>query len=241
MGKVRRNNEDNFFFDNKCLELENSGLRNPVSMEEPLKSGLCLAVLDGMGGENFGEQASYAAVRKLQEIQRKKADFFVSEKKYLNQLVFQLNDAVVRAKKELRTEHMGTTFTALYFTAKTVYVCNVGDSRAYRMRAGEFLQLSEDHVSQYVQSEGRKPPLTQYLGIDPEEMLLEPHIAKGDLRKGDRYLLCSDGLTDMLTNLEIAAILMENEDPESCVRSLIQAALDRGGRDNITAIVCRLL
>jgi len=241
IGKIRKNNEDNFYFAGRCLESENSGLRNPVCYDEPLKHGFCVAVFDGMGGENFGEIASYTAARQMQQTERTFADFFVLEKKYLQRLTMQLNTAVVNAAKELCTERMGTTLVALYYTSRHVYVCNVGDSRAYRLRDGEFLQISQDHVEARPRGKSKKAPLTQHLGIDPEDMLIEPYIAKGDLKRGDQYLLCSDGLTDMLTNFEISDIMLNSEDAESCVQALIQAALEHGGRDNITAIVCRLL
>lgn len=240
IGKIRSNNEDNFYFDGKCLEVENNGLKHPACLEETLKNGLCLAVFDGMGGENFGEYASYAAARELQQIERKLADYLIPEKKYLNRIASQLNDAVVATAKELGTNRMGSTMVALYFTSRYAYVCNIGDSRAYRLRAGEFLQISQDHIESRPGREGKKAPLSQHLGIDPEDMLIEPYIAKGELQRGDWYLLCSDGLTDMLTNFEIADIMLKNEEAESCVSALVQAALEHGGRDNITVIVCRI-
>jgi len=240
IGKVRKNNEDNFYFDGKCLEVENDGLKNPVSLDAPLKHGLCLAVFDGMGGENFGELASFAAARELQQVERKIADYFVPERQYLNRIAMQMNDAVVNAAKEQKTDRMGSTMVALYFTARCVYVCNLGDSRAYRFRDGEFLQISKDHVESRPSTSMKKAALTQHLGIDSEEMLIEPYIAKGELKRGDQYLLCSDGLTDMLTNFEIADILQANSEPEDCVQKLIHEAMERGGRDNITVIVCRI-
>ena len=240
MGKVRKNNEDNFYFDGKCLESDNEGLKNPVYLEEPVKRGLSYAIFDGMGGENYGEIASYTAARKMQQIERTLADFFIPERKYLTRLVMQLNDAVVQAKKELQTSRMGTTMVSLYFSGRYVYVCNIGDSRAYRLREGEFLQLSEDHIEQRPGRDHKKAPLTQHLGIDPEDMIIEPYIAKGVLRSGDIYLLCSDGLTDMLSNLEISCLLHDCPDVEESAIQLIQAALDKGGRDNITVIVCKI-
>ena len=240
-GKVRKNNEDNFYYYGKCLEANNNGLKNPVSFEECLKRGILLAVFDGMGGENFGEVASYAAARQLQQTERVFSDFFIPEKQYLERLTEQLNIAVVNAKKEMLTERMGSTMVSLYFAGKYVYVCNVGDSRAYRLRDGEFLQLSVDHIEKRPGREGKKAPLTQHLGIEPEYLQIEPFIAKGKVERGDRYLLCSDGLTDMLTNFEICDIMLQSEDVESCVNNLIHAALEHGGRDNITAIVCRLI
>ena len=240
VGKIRKNNEDNFFFDGKCLEEVNMGLKNPVILEDTLKTGTCIAVFDGMGGENFGELASYAAARQMQMTQRSLADFFVSEKKYLLRLTNQLHEAVLAEQKKMQTEHMGTTMVALYFSGRYVYVCNVGDSRAYRLRDGEFLQLSQDHVEKRPGREHTKAPLTQHLGFGGGEIELEPHIAKGEVKAGDTYLLCSDGLSDMLTNFEITDILLTHPDPEDCVKTLIRAACEHGGRDNITAIVCKL-
>lgn len=240
-GKIRKNNEDNFYFDGKCLEMDNNGLKHPVYIEDNLKSGLSFAVFDGMGGENFGEHASYAAARQMQMTERTLADFFIPEKKYLERLTEQLNEAVVKSQKEMCTERMGSTMVSLYFSGRFVYVCNIGDSRAYRLRDGEFLQISVDHVEKRPGKENKKAPLTQYLGFGSEEIQIEPYIAKGELKKGDMYLLCSDGLTDMLPNFEISDIMLNSEEAESCVQDLIQSALEHGGRDNITAIVCRLI
>lgn len=240
IGKIRRNNEDNFYFDGRCLEEINSGLKHPVSMERTLDKELCVAIFDGMGGERFGEVASYAAADCMKNTTRKLSDFFISEKKYLNDMCRTLNQAVIDKKREYCTEHMGTTMVAMYFSHGYVYVCNLGDSRAYRLRDGVFQQLSVDHVLQDERLGSRKAPLTQHLGIEPEEYRLEPYIAKGELKTGDQYLLCSDGLTDMLSNLEIAKILSGFENTEDCVKKLIEAALDKGGRDNVTVILCRI-
>ena len=238
-GKVRKNNEDNFYFDGKCLDLINEGLKHPAYLEEPMKRGLCYAVFDGMGGENFGEIASYTAARKIQ-LEHSLSDFLVPKKKYLTKLVMQLNDAVVQSKKELYTDRMGTTMVSLYFSGRYVYICNIGDSRAYRMRDGEFIQLSVDHVMQLPGKKRGKAPLTQHLGIDPEDMIIEPYITKGLIQNGDIYLLCSDGLTDMLSDLEISCLLHDYPNSGECASQLIQVALDKGGRDNVTVIVCRI-
>lgn len=239
-GKRRTNNEDNFCFDGKYLELDNDGLENQISIEKRLKSSLHVAVFDGMGGENFGEVASYTAAREMQQTSRKITDFFISEEKYLEKLTQRLNDAVVRTQKEMLTDKMGTTMVSLYFSGRQVYVCNVGDSRAYRLRDGEFVQLSADHVEKRPGREQRKAPLTQYLGFGSEDIMLKPHIARYELKKDDMYILCSDGLTDMLTEFEISDIMLDCENVEACVKTLLQAALEHGGRDNTTVIVCKL-
>lgn len=239
-GKLRGKNEDNFYFDGKCLELQNEGLRNPACYEDTLSRRTCMAIFDGMGGENFGDIAAFSAARKLVQTERTLTDYFIPEKQYLKRLAQQLNAAVVETKNKCGTDRMGSTMVALYFSGKHVYACNLGDSRAYRLRSGEFLQISCDHNETRPLPLGRKAPLTQYLGIDPDEMLIEPYIAKGTVCPGDQYLLCSDGLTDMLTNFEISDIMLTSEDMEICVSRLIQAALEHGGRDNITVIACRI-
>lgn len=239
-GKIRRNNQDNFYFNGKCLEVENDGLRHPALMNRLLDEKLLLAIFDGMGGENFGEEASFAAARTLLETERELSDYFISEKKYLKRIAAKLNDAVVSRAGELLTNRMGSTMVSLYFTPRTIYVCNLGDSRAYRLRCGEFMQISRDHIDSEPRRPGGKPPLTQHLGIDPEDMIIEPYISKGELKADDQYLICSDGLTDMLTNFEISEIMIEAEDVESCVSELISSALEHGGKDNVTAIVCKI-
>ncbi len=239
-GKIRKNNEDNFFFDGRCLVADNTGLKHPVSMTRTLRREICVAVFDGMGGENFGEYAAFTAAECMRETAQKLKSYFISERKLLNDICMQINNAVIAKRKEFCTEHMGSTMVALCFSNHYVYACNLGDSRAYRLRNGELLQLSKDHVEKNMTPQGKKAPLTQHLGIDPEEYMIEPHIAKGELKRDDQYLLCSDGLTDMLTNLEIDQIMSEAFSAEECVQNLVDAALEKGGKDNVTAIVCRI-
>ena len=130
------------------------------------------------------------------------------------------------------------------FHAGQVWICNLGDSRGYLLRGGKLLQISQDHTDAAFMQEngitGRKPYLTQYLGIDPDEMMIEPYIKSYYLQEGDTFLICSDGVTDMVEEQEICRILAHNEDVGDCVDLLIQAALDGGGKDNITAIVVRM-
>ena len=240
-GKIRKNNEDNFFFDGRCLEADNNGLKHPVTITKTLRRELCVAIFDGMGGENFGEIAAFTAADCMQNTTRKLKDYFIPERKFLNGMCLKINDAVVAKQQELCTERMGSTMVALYFSHGYVYVCNLGDSRAYRLRDGEFLQLSEDHVEKREGQPRKKARLTQHLGIDPEDFLIEPYISKGELERGEQYLLCSDGLTDMLTSFEIEEILRNTATAEECAQKLVDAALDKGGRDNVTVIICRIL
>ena len=240
-GNLRGNNEDNFWFAGEYLDAEHGTIPKTISTRCWGSNGWSAAVFDGMGGENFGEMASCAAAKALAELditeqvrQQRITDAF----QYAAEV---MNRAVLEAQEKMKTSRMGTTMVSISFFRGRAYICNLGDSRAYWLRSGILTQLSKDHVASLPVRTGRKQPLTQYLGIDPEEMLLEPSITQQVCRRGDTFLLCSDGLTDMLTDSEITEILSKCHDPGACVESLISAALEHGGRDNITVIVCRIM
>ena len=239
-GRVRKNNEDNFYFDGKRMEAENNGLPNPLVMTKNLNQGVCVAVFDGMGGENFGEFASFAAADCMQAMMLKLQSSLPPDRNALNKMCLAVNDAVVARQRELCTERMGSTLVGFYFSHSSVYAYNLGDSRAYRLRGGQIVQLSEDHVERREGKSTRKAPLTQHLGIDPEEYLIEPYIVKDQLQAGDQFLLCSDGLTDMLDDGEIAAIMTQAPSAEIGAKMLVNTALEHGGRDNVTVILCRI-
>ena len=244
IGKRRTNNEDNFIFDNQILPKENRGLKAVVKTRQELKRELVYGVFDGMGGESYGEEASFLAAAIAKNSKKRLADFIYSPRQYLRDLIRQMNDAVCKRSEELGNGRMGSTAVLLYLNERYVYICNVGDSRAFRLYGNGLEQISQDHTDEaFLVQQGitrRKPSLTQHLGIWPEEMLLEPYVAKGELEAGDQYLLCSDGLTDMVSSADICAIMKEAPDAAICVDWLIEAALKAGGHDNVTAIVVRL-
>lgn len=148
---------------------------------------------------------------------------------------------------------MGTTLTALYLDQGKAICCNVGDSRCYFMRAGALRQLSADHTeAQQMVNMGILSPeqarkskswhkLTQHLGIFPEEFVIEPHFGPPlVLKSGDVFLLCSDGLTDMAADEQIAEILNTGKNAEQTADALVKLALSQGGRDNVTALVLKV-
>ncbi len=240
IGKVRKNNEDNFYFGGRCLTRENEGLENVIVCRQWLRRGTCMAVFDGMGGEQFGEYASYLAAEELKKSKPTWNERFLQPKEYLQKIALQLDAAVVGLQEEFCTRHMGTTLAGLWFFGRDAYICNLGDSRVYRLRDGVLEQLTVDHVEKRTLRPGRKAPLTQHLGAGSEEIQVEPHISISRVKRGDKYMLCSDGLTDMLSDDEIRDILLNSKTVRCCVETLIHRALAQGGRDNITVIVCRL-
>lgn len=243
-GRVRANNEDNFYFDGSILPQENTGQRPPLAFSGRRDGDICLAVFDGMGGCEHGEAASYAAAEGLcglLPVGRGGAGV----EEYLERLTVGLNRAVFDKKTALGASSMGAAQAMLYFHGGRAYACNVGDSRIFGLRGGRLLQISQDHTDGGYMRErgitGRRPRLTQYLGMDPAAVRLEPYITWAALRPGDVYLVCSDGLTDMVGPEGIRRALSQDGGASACVERLIGAALEGGGRDNVTAIVARIL
>lgn len=243
VGRVRGNNEDNFCFNGSCFDQRLVSLAEPLVLKCEL-DGVLLSIFDGMGGGDYGEEASAAAARRMRQLLARR-EKTAQPIPFLEDASRQANLAVCAKQHELDTRRMGSTMAALYFSGNAVYACNVGDSRIFGLRQGTMLRISRDHTDEQFMKEqgitGRKPRLTQYLGMDPEQVQLEPHIVKGQLLPGDRYLICSDGLTDMLTEQEIQNILCQNENLSAAVHALIEAALEQGGQDNVTVALCRII
>ena len=240
-GKIRKNNEDNLYFHNQLLPVVHRGTGTILRFQTALRRRLCMAVFDGMGGENFGEDASYVAAVRLKQQCRNWSARFKTNEEFIPECIESINEAVVKTKKERGTDRMGTTLVMASFDKESVWIGSLGDSRAYRLRGKVLEKLTVDHVSRQPEGSKRKAPLTQYLGIDPDELLIEPHIVQIKLKDGDRFLLCSDGVTDMLTEDEISTLMLQYVDPDSCAQALVDAANSHGGRDNITVIVCTII
>jgi protein phosphatase len=244
------------------LESENEGLEEPV--RDSSANNPAFAVFDGMGGEQRGEMAAYLAARAFDSV-CDEASRQCNIKQFLLNVCVKMNQSICAFAKENRVSRTGTTVAALVFGEKEVFLCNVGDSRIYQYRRKKLAQISHDHVepspdkhrpsehaehaehaspSEHAErspaKHRKKSPLTQHLGIVETEFLLEPYIAKGDCRIGDKYLICSDGLTDMVAEKEIATAFSTHHDLGVCAGELLRQALGNGGVDNITLILCEV-
>lgn len=240
-GRVRDNNEDNYYLCGQYREDPNVGHAEAVF--GGAGRHVLVAVADGMGGEDHGEVASLCVVRHL------RPSTIGQVREMAINSVRAANQEICRRIVENDGSRMGSTLAALYIDAGQAVCCNVGDSRVYHMRDGQLTQLSTDHnrAQQMVnigvltpEQAGHHPSrheLTQHLGIFEEEMVIEPAITEAlALQPGDTFLLCSDGLTDMLTDAEIASVLAVGKSPEDEARELIRQALERGGKDNVTVV-----
>jgi protein phosphatase len=222
-GQQRRHNEDAYY------------ARSPV-----------FAVADGMGGAQAGEVASHAAVEAVAAGLPEDG----TPEDRLAAVVRRANEAIFRMSREDDSRAgMGTTMTAVHVGERDIAIAHVGDSRAYRLRGGELSRLTEDHSlveemrrrGQLTAEEADEHPqrsiITRALGPEPDVLVDTRSWAARD---GDVLLLCSDGLTSMIPESQVAEILRESTGLEQAGRALIAAANRAGGRDNITVVLLRL-
>jgi protein phosphatase len=222
VGRVRKMNEDRF--------LVGDGL---------------YAVADGVGGHQAGEVASETSVETLADAFREPTtEGLVAAIKDANEAVWRL------AQDNAEKRGMGTTITALALVQEDgeehLAIVNVGDSRAYLFQNGELVQISEDHSlveelvrkGQLTHEEAQVHPqrsiITRALGMEPE---IEVDYWQLVPYRGDRILLCSDGLTNEVSDDRIASTLRQIRDPQEAARDLVRQAKDHGGNDNITVVV----
>lgn len=237
-GLVRSSNEDNFYFAGHILDRKNNGLEETLRWSG--SPGAVFAVFDGMGGEASGETAAYLAAAALRDAMVRRAT-----ENFLTQVCLQANRDICAYARRNRSPLMGSTAVMLAMDGDSAEVVNLGDSRTFLLRAGRLEQISTDHTDaamlERFGTKGRKPRLTQHLGIPPEEMVIEPARWRGSIYPDDMFLLCSDGLTDMVPIEEITRLSSTSVDAAACANALVATALAGGGRDNVTVIVCRVV
>ncbi|MFK5894844.1 MAG: Stp1/IreP family PP2C-type Ser/Thr phosphatase [Pseudomonadota bacterium] len=249
-GRMRDHNEDHIDAD--------------VSLETTFSTsfGLGIAVLaDGMGGYQAGEIASEIAVSKTMETllsEKESVDLVAIDEKsgyqhtslLLQQATLKANQAIFQ-KAQSRTEYrgMGTTIVAALFYGQALSIAHVGDSRLYRLRGKKLQCLTKDHsVLQelinhgfYTEKQARKSPnrnlVTRALGVN---MDVEVELTEEKTQANDCYLLCSDGLNDMLEDIKIQQILCAYSDLDLVGKKLIEAANASGGEDNISVILIQI-
>ena len=240
IGKIRNNNEDNFWCCGDSLEAQNQGMSHIRSGYMKQSEYPLLAVFDGMGGESCGEMAAFLAAEACGEHFKTAKDGIRNDpEEFLNEICESMNQAICDYGRTNKINSMGTTAALLAFAEDAVYSCNLGDSRIYKSDREKFYQISQDHV--LGRSLFGKAPLTQYLGMEEENLQLEPSISRQEIKIGDRFLLCSDGITDMLSDGEIADILSRDIPVAKTVEILVDRALKKGGRDNITVVLCEMM
>lgn len=220
--------------------------RNEDSLLASEDYGL-FVVADGMGGYRGGEIASQLAVTTIERAFTTKSfdgplhDSIPARASELARAIQMANEAIFeKASGDTQLEGMGTTICAARFSAnkQRLYIGHVGDSRVYLMRSGKLKQMTSDHTMKELGVSGDAAAhLSRAVGVWP---VVPIDIVLGKPRPGDIYLLCSDGLSKMLDDASIEALLAGSADPAVAVETLIRAANERGGKDNVTVIVVRV-
>lgn len=248
-GKVREKNEDNLLFLNRNLPMEHEGTKDILFREETdTEKGALYGVFDGMGGYFNGEEASFIVSEIAKEsIAKIKFDENIKPET-LKEICYIANERICTMMEE-KCIKMGATASMLLFLKEALYLCNIGDSPIYRYRRGKFTPIFKEHTQKvYFKNfvnpedlENRKFPLTQCIGIPPTEFKISPYFIKLDFQQGDMYLICSDGLSDMVKENELTMYLEESNLLEEKILRLLKAALTNGGKDNITIILLEVL
>ena len=193
------------------------------------------AVADGLGGHAAGEVASAAVIESLRAHDAEVPPGELLE--VLGQAVAEANRQVARrAAGDPARRGMGTTLTAILFSGDRAALAHIGDSRAFRLRGGRLRQITEDHtIGKLVwDADFLAPVLARHLDGRPDR---SADLGLRDLRAGDRYLLCSDGLSPVVADRAIRDVLTSAADPAGAVRQLVALAEDAGGPDNVTVVV----
>lgn len=249
-GKIRANNEDNFYFNGIHLNAENRDERNYFS-DNPAGADLIYGVFDGMGGEALGEEASLIVAETVKKYHNRinKHQSANDDNTFLR-VVEEANSRICDKMVETGERRIGTTFAAISIKDDKAKVYNVGDSRVYLFRNNKLKQISVDDTTaqrlinmgvltkEKAKTHEDRHKLTQHLGIYKDEMIVEPHISNEIvIKKGDCFLLCSDGLTDMVEDEKISEIIKKSKNCKIAARKLVEEALANGGRDNVTVVM----
>lgn len=225
------------------------GRRRTSNQDSGATTGRLLIVADGMGGHAHGEVASAMTVSAFTEMEARLPQD-LSDIDLAAAMTEALEDATDRlgrrAVEDPETRGMGTTVVSLVLTGAQLALAHIGDSRIYRLRGDELVQLTHDHTMvQQLVDQGqitveeaahhpRRSVLMRALSTDHAP---EPDLDRIDIVEGDRYLLCSDGVTAVLDDEALLRELGSGAEPDAVVARLIESANDGGGPDNITAIV----
>lgn len=247
-GYRRERNEDNFCF-NRITMSSKGGSYAPCGCNDSNRGrSVLLGVFDGMGGYSAGDRASAisadvaaASVETLRVCEDVGAE--------LETICNKANAAICEAMQNEDIGRMGSTAALLCFRKGRYYLCNIGDSPVFLFRDLMLTEISHEHTEKerYIQIHGeenlpknKKYRLTQHLGIYPEEMEIEPYTHSDELRRGDKFILCSDGLTDMVSNEDILKVISKDVSTMCIAKELLERALANGGKDNITIIVAQV-
>ena len=247
-GCARENNEDNFFFDGDVLT-DSEVNDGAVICEQLTRPFHLFAICDGMGGLQGGERASAICVESMGALNMSLPA--ASIQRAIDAYADDACRRVYQDSLEIGEDgREGSTLAMIYMAGGKGYVGNVGDSRVYLLRMGKLFQLSTDHSpvfrmmqkGQITREQMRKHPQGNVIGAfigmseDRKPKPYAAHYAVG-LCAGDRFMLCSDGLSDLISHDELQRRMAETKDPKAAASQLVWRALEMGGKDNTTCMI----
>ena len=240
IGSVRKNNEDNYYLNGSFKLSAQSPQEELISAPEGAE--LLFGVFDGMGGEAHGEECAMLCATTLAQYQGGDLPFEAPA-------FYQQANAVVCELEKRTRETGGSTAAVAQVRGNRVFASNAGDSRVYHLRGKELKCLTRDHTryQQMVEAGVPNPDiaerhvLTKFVGMDDRRPLTPNFAVSVKLEEGDRIMLCSDGITGVLTDAQIAETLSQPQLPEVVGRALVQQALEAGSRDNVTMVLAEVV
>jgi PPM family protein phosphatase len=255
-GKKRPKNEDHYAVVRRSRSRTVLATNVPdTNMAQTTEQAYVMVVADGIGGEAFGELASMLALQTAWDLAERETCWSLNMNEDQAKELAEKFDAYAQLIHQKLLDHvyvdpktagMGTTLTVAYTVGRVAFIGHIGDSRAYAFRDGAVYPLTRDHtLAQELVDAGMESReaskfghvLTNFLGGRNSRVVTETH--QFALQDGDGLLLCSDGLTGHVEEAEIAEAIGGDDDPQKVCQSLLDLALERGGKDNITIVLGR--
>lgn len=242
IGLKRTVNQDNYYCNGVCADIGDDRFRYSGAADASNPS--FFAVFDGMGGYVHGERAAEIAV---EEADKAFADYHSgAPEQLMSSVCASANKRICDEMRYAVKGRMGSTAVMILFENNRFYLCNLGDSPAFLLRNNLLKAIFCEHserqsyemIFEKKHSVGMKFKLTQHLGIFPDEMEIEPYFCSDVIKRGDIFLLCSDGLTDMVPENIIQSVLSAAATVREKCEKLLELSLQNGGNDNITIIAC---
>lgn len=247
-GRIRSTNQDNLILNNDILPLNHE---NNIFWTKDILYGMNSPVLagvfDGMGGMARGELASFQVALQFRDAIKVYHQHGLQGVNWFKEVCFKINNEIFRECISQR-QKIGSTGAMILFQGDEIVTCNLGDSPIYCFRNNRLVPLFEEHTDRKLyerlnisnSEKTKKYSLTQYFGVDPEEMTIVPYVSQWCAQLGDVLLICSDGLTDMVPEKQIQDILNRKYSVAKAVKVLEELALKNGGKDNITIICLKI-
>ena len=249
IGCVRGNNEDNFYFNGDYMEMKEV---NDGTMFRAIatRNHHLMCICDGMGGLEGGERASRLVVTGIHALDKPMSiqDVSIEIDSFARQVSEQIQQDALKSGGDQTKE--GTTLALVYMTGGTMHVANVGDSRVYVLRNGKLIQVSMDHTriyqmmlaGQLTKEQVRNHPesnrIDHYVGMPKDRISNDFVFHKNcSICNSDRLFLCTDGVSDLMSDEKLEEFLSNNAAPLDAARQIIEYALEMGGKDNSTVIV----